>query len=97
MSVSFAGFRHECTDAGLRLRAKYFVEMRRLVRKDRLLNDADAEPARLLTLGVENTTSTTDMENQHMQSGGIVDSEEDDDESQSQTQEPSTVVLELMT
>jgi hypothetical protein len=57
-----------------------FVEMRRLVRKDRLDHDDEAEPARLRSLGLSLASSAQNDAAQYRLSGGIVDSEDDEGE-----------------
>ena len=55
---------------------QHFQEMRRLVRKDRMLHDEAAEPARLQSLGlVEQQTAEGDT---NKETGGLVSSDEED-------------------
>ena len=72
------GFRHDCTDYVLKLRAANFKRMKKLVKKDRLQNDEAAEPLRV---GREAQLEREVAENSRlaMASGAVIDSSSDND------------------
>jgi hypothetical protein len=72
------GFRHDCTDYVLKLRAANFKRMKKLVKKDRLQNDEAAEPLRC---GKEAQLAKEVEENSRlaMESGAVIDSSDGND------------------
>ena len=71
-----SGFRHECTDHVLKMRAKNFTKMRMLVKKDRLVNDETAEPIRRGTVRQQEQDL---LDNERLaRSSGAAKSESDD-------------------
>jgi hypothetical protein len=75
------GFRHDCTDAVLALRAENFSKMRKLVKRDRTKNNELAEENRI---GEDVRTAKEVAENldKARASGAVVDSDDEDDDAE---------------